>query len=163
MKYPLSQGQNFWREVICFFLGHNWKIAETRRTQYWGMDIEDVPYAYRKSTGNYMFETISWWSNKCTRCRYKTRETFPSNVWYKTLWDAIRDAYWNFGWHFEYVMKDEEPYNKSIIKNRVAVLPIATLSAISQFFVHYHPNIPSLLFTGPADVRDGLFAWLEKV
>jgi hypothetical protein len=51
MKYPLSRWQMFCRETTCFCIGHKWKGAPQRPSQYYDMMDDEVPYAVRKRPG----------------------------------------------------------------------------------------------------------------
>src|SRR4051812_38953705 len=107
MKYPLNRWQWFFRGMTCFLFGHKWKYARLRHSQYFGCDIEEVPYLYRKTTGNYMWETVSWWRAKCTRCREQTTQE-PSTVWHKTIRNALSQMPQQITWYTNYVFSAEE-------------------------------------------------------
>src|SRR5690348_11350031 len=89
MNNPLKWHHEMARELTCCIVGHKWKVTPRRKTQYYDMDKHEVPYAYRKSTGNYMWENVAWWSAKCTRCRLKTRE-WPYQPFHFDLFLALR-------------------------------------------------------------------------
>jgi hypothetical protein len=92
MKYPLKWRHWFLRQTACYFAGHKWKWSPTRKTQYYEMAQEDVPYDYRvgEGRGNYMWEHIAKWDRKCKRCRKEQRDMWPSDVWYKNIWHGMR-------------------------------------------------------------------------
>src|SRR6185312_706552 len=94
MKYPLKQHHWIGRELICYFFGHKWKHSKSVKTEYYGMNKKDVPYSYRKSTGNYMWKSLASWSNKCVRCRTRLKENeWPNHPWYKTVKWSVK-SFW---------------------------------------------------------------------
>lgn len=98
MKYPLKWYHSAGRELICFFLGHNWKSSWRKRSDYniiRSLSIKEydkqISYSRRQS-GNSMFEFSEGWKNKCKRCRERTRNEFQWFPWWKDLYNAIRNG-----------------------------------------------------------------------
>jgi hypothetical protein len=161
MKYPYSRWYWFWCQTVCFFLGHKWKIAPRRPSQYYEMEEQDVPYDYRKRSGNYMFENITWWTGKCVRCRHKERDNDPWHVWHQTFYWAIKDAFRSTKWMTEYVFTDEYG-KKALLWRRVAFLLLALPAKMwLQFAIHFE-RVPSTWWEWAADVEYWCFVQMDK-
>jgi hypothetical protein len=166
MNYPLTWTHQFFRETACFLFGHKWKFSPTRHTKYFGMDNSEVPYAIRKITGNHMWESVAWWSCKCTRCRLKHRvdEGDAPSVWHVKQYYAIKDALRTVWWHLKYNF--ELSYGRRDFSLRMAVIeyvgPLFCLvSGLKQYLIHFD-NLPWTWWTWLADLEWWYYRKLEK-
>lgn len=155
---------------MCFFFGHKWKQSPRKETQYYDKDFEEVPYSYRKSTGNYMFENVAWWSQKCTRCRQKDREdsnNWGHQPWYKNQYWAIKDAIHHSWFMFTFTLWPEHheyyPEKKKPLWKRIpAAIAIWFIAGFSQYWIHFD-EIPFFPAGFALDAEYKLMEWIDEV
>lgn len=168
MKYPLNRWHRAERQLMCFFFGHKWKCSPFRETQYWGMEKKDVPYAYRKSTGNYMFENIAWWSSKCVRCRRINRHSdWKLGPWYRTLYYGIINGFSAMITTVEVdlfrMYNGASKYEAPPIWKRLVATPILMLAhGFEQFYVSFYGSSLPMFPLGLAlDIHYNVDEWLN--
>jgi hypothetical protein len=174
MKYPLNNWHMAGRETICFFFGHKWKTSKSVHTKWWDLfdqeKEQEIPYGVRKSVGNYLFEDLAWWSNKCTRCRKKERRdacVWPHQPWYKCQYWAIRDAWQNSKFMFTFTLWPEiheyTPEKKASLWKRIPVaIVLWFLGGFSQYWVHFSqmPFFPAGI---ALDAEYKLMEWIDEI
>lgn len=170
MKYPLNSWHMAGRETLCYFFGHKWKHSPRRETQYYGMGRDEVPYSFQKSTGNYMWEDIAWWSYRCTRCRekHRTDSGWPHTPWYKQEYWAIQDGFRHAWFYFtfsiwpelhEYFPKVKAPLWKRVLVGTVCYF----VGGFGQYWSHFFRKRPFFPAGLALDIEYALQAWLDKV
>lgn len=161
MKHPLAWRYRLLRETTCFFLGHKWHGSPICKTQYYGADVKDVPYNLRKSSGNYMWEYVAWWSAKCTRCRDKVRQPAEAHhVWYKNQYWAIRAAIYKFSWHLSDEFECTGSGNPISWHLKPLQFLMACVSALLQYLMQFE-TLPWTWWTWLADIEYWWYGKLE--
>lgn len=154
------QDYHYWlREWGCFFLGHDWKHSPRRPSKYYDMEEEEIPYVERVGKGNYLWETVAWWSSKCIRCRLKTKE-WAWHPWYKNIRQGLKGGFWEVKWYSRYLFSGED--YKANWKVCVIFIPLILCSLWKQIFVHFD-RLPVSLYEVPMELEWQLIDFLDDV
>lgn len=132
MKHPLTETQLADREMVCLFLGHNWKSSWKRNLRPFENSTEEyqeIPYRDRQS-GNPYFEFSAGWQYKCRRCRYHTRSDAFS-PFYVDYYRAVRATISSVisSWKFR-----NDP--DMAVASKLWFVVWCGLSGVSQFLVY---------------------------
>ena len=89
----------WWAEWVCFFVGHRWKSSWRQKVDRTALMAQDeAEWSYRlKQEGNPYCEYSAGWTNKCRRCRTRTRDHWPGGPWYRRYWWALASG-WRSLW-----------------------------------------------------------------
>jgi hypothetical protein len=168
MKHPLSERRwlNLWLETVCFTLGHRWVHSPSRKTEWWGGDYDAAPYVLRKRSGNVLFEDVAWWTDKCTRCRYKVRPDHGDRheVWHRRTRWAIGDAANHGWWCMTRTFKDWRRYPLWVPAVQLLMTPVcAAAQGVIHLWQFNGGGIPVSWFEWILDLQDWWYGVLDRV
>jgi len=140
------------RELVCFFVGHKWKYAETIKTDLYGKDV------YHRF-GNPYFKSVASWDVMCRRCR-KHDVGFGRFVWYVVIYHAFKYSLQDF-WFWINVTLDDADKVKAITVFPIYTVLSAVFHSIGQWFAQLDEfDLPGFLWDAPMSIA---FSIQEKM